>query len=57
MLGARTVSLGACWYRVIRSHPPWEPGCPSLPVLWELTWLPTCLGWVFSVRGCHCLPH
>lgn len=24
---------------------------PSLPVLWDLIWLPTCLGWVFSIWG------
>lgn len=23
----------------------------------DLTWLPTCLSWLFSARGCCCLPH
>lgn len=53
-MGPRSHFPGVSWGSVdpdISSVQPGGLAVPSLPVLWDLIWLPTCLGWIFSIWG------
>ena len=60
-VGPRSCFPGVSWGSVDPETSDMQPGSLAvlscLLVLWDLTWLPTCLGWAFSIWGCYCLPH
>lgn len=60
-VGPMSCFLGVSWDSVDPETSDVQPGSlavlSSFPVLWDLTWWPTCLGWAFSIWGCCCFQY